>query len=196
MTNDLLCVIKNRIQQRRQHDVVNLLRYLHNPKVLVERDDTDVTQLSKNAKQGFMKTASALISRLFTDNDISAAESQDEAETMESSDNRQKSDSLLARLQAHIDHSTHNKFDISSCDSTNWLRATIKQEMRWLEATGKRPVKLEQLYNAFLSIPPTSIEAERAFSVAGLFATKFRSRLSDQSVNALSFLRSYDKKNE
>jgi len=84
MANDLLCAIKNRIQQRRQHVVNLLLRYLHNPKVLVEHIDTDVAQLSNNAKQGFLKTALAVISRLFTHNDRSAAESHDEAETMES----------------------------------------------------------------------------------------------------------------
>ena len=97
--------------------MVNLLRYLHNPKVLVEHDDTDVAQLSNNAKQDFLKTASALISRLFTDNDSSAAESHDEAETMQLPDSSQKSDSLLESLQVHIDHYTQNKFEISSCDS-------------------------------------------------------------------------------
>ena len=40
------------------------------------------------------------------------------------------------------------------------------------------------------------LEAERAFSAAGLFATKLRSRPDDKSVNALSFLRSnYMKQN-
>jgi len=98
----------------------------------------------------------------------SAAESHDEAETMESPDNSQKSDSLLERLQVHINHYTQNKFDISSCDSTNRLRAIIKQKMSLLEATGKRPSKLEQLYTALLTIPTTSVEAERAFSAMGL----------------------------
>jgi len=57
-----------------------------------------------------------------------------------------------------------------------------------LEDTEKRPGKLEQLYNALLSIPRTSVEVEQAFSAADLFATKIRFLLSDQSVNALSFL--------
>jgi len=43
-------------------------------------------------------------------------------------------------------------------------------------------------------LDPPLVEAEQAFSAAVLFATKIRSRLSDQSVNALSFLRSYYKK--
>ena len=59
------------------------------------------------------------------------------------------------------------------------------------QATGKRPSKLEQLFRALSSIPPTSVEAERAFSAAGLFATKLRSRFADKSVNAVSFLRSH-----
>ena len=68
--------------------------------------------------------------------------------------------------------------------------------MKLLEATEKRPGKLEQLFKALLSIPPTSVEAERAFSAAGLFTTKLRSRLSDKPINALCFLRSHHMKNK
>ena len=57
----------------------------------------------------------------------------------------------------------------------------------FLETTGEKPSKLEQLFKALLIIPPTSVEAERAFFAAELFATKLRSRLSDKSVSALSF---------
>ena len=40
-----------------------------------------------------------------------------------------------------------------------------------------------------------SVEAERAFCAAELFVTKLRSRLSDKSLNALTFLRSCYMKN-
>ena len=46
----------------------------------------------------------------------------------------------------------------------------------------------EKLYNALLIVPPTSVEAERAFSACGLFVTKFRSQLSDESIDKLCFL--------
>ena len=46
--------------------------------------------------------------------------------------------------------------------------------MKLLEATGKRPSKLEQLFRELLGIPPTSVEAEQAFFAAGLFAAKRR----------------------
>ena len=36
---------------------------------------------------------------------------------------------------------------------------------------------------------PSSAESERAFSAAGLFLTKVRSRLSDESLNMLCFLK-------
>jgi len=39
--------------------------------------------------------------------------------------------------------------------------------MALLQATGKRPNKLEHLYNALLSIPPTSVKVEQAFSAVG-----------------------------
>ena len=66
----------------------------------------------------------------------------------------------------------------------NQLQTVIKKQ---LEATGKRPSKLEQLLKALLTIPPTSVEAEQAFSAAGLFATKLRSRLSDKSVVVVNY---------
>ena len=68
------------------------------------------------------------------------------------------------------------------------LQTVIKQKMKLLETTGKRPSKLEQLFEALLTIPPTSVEAEGAFFAAGLFVEKLLSRLSDKSVSALSFL--------
>ena len=81
--------------------------------------------------------------------------------------------SLFERLQAHIEHSTEftdNQSDTQSNDR-NQLQEVITQEMNLFEATRKRATKLELLFNALRSIPPTSVEAERAFSAAGLFVT-------------------------
>lgn len=41
---------------------------------------------------------------------------------------------------------------------------------------------LEMLKNALKTIPPTSVESERAFSSCGLFVTKIRSRLADKTI--------------
>jgi len=130
MANDLFCAIKDRIQQRWQHDVVNLLRYLPNLKVLVEHDHTDVTSWAVMQNKVFWRQL-RLWSAACLPTSTDLQQSHDEAEPMESSDNSRKSDSLLERLQAHIDHSTHNRFDISSCDSTNWLRAITACRSYW-----------------------------------------------------------------
>ena len=48
---------------------------------------------------------------------------------------------------------------------------------------------LEQAYQYLLSTPPTSIEAERAFSTAGYIGNKIRSQLGDDTLDALLYLR-------
>jgi len=68
--------------------------------------------------------------------------------------------------------------------------AAIRSEMAMFESSGKRGRGLELVYRYLLSIPPSSVDAERAFSAAGVLCTKVRSRLSDKSIDTLCFLRS------
>ena len=72
----------------------------------------------------------------------------------------------------------------------------VKNEMSLFEQNSKRPENLEKLFQALLTIPPTSIESERQFSTSSFFATKIRSRLDDSTLSALVFLKSYYKKNK
>lgn len=46
-------------------------------------------------------------------------------------------------------------------------------------------------YKALKGIPPTSVEAERAFSAGGYIASKIRSSLADDSLDMLCFLRKH-----
>ena len=48
----------------------------------------------------------------------------------------------------------------------------------------KSDANLQALYEALLTIQPTSVEAEKAFSACGLFATKLRSRLNNATIDA------------
>jgi hypothetical protein len=68
--------------------------------------------------------------------------------------------------------------------------------MTLFEASKTRPVNLEKLFRALKSIPPTSVESERAFSSQGRFANKIRNRLNPETLDALSFLRQYFIKNK
>ena len=53
---------------------------------------------------------------------------------------------------------------------------------------------LQLVYDYLLSIPPTSVEAERASSASGLICSRLRTRLGDETLDALCFLRSYFQK--
>jgi len=74
--------------------------------------------------------------------------------------------------------------------------AAIRSEIAMLESSGKRGHGLKLVYRYLLSIPPSSVDAERTFSAAGVLCTKVGSQLSDQSIDTLCFLRSYYQKNK
>ena len=72
----------------------------------------------------------------------------------------------------------------------------IATEVQLFEMNGKlhRGPNLEFVYKSLLSVTPTSVESERAFSAAGYLCNKFRSRLSDENLNNLLFLRAHFQK--
>ena len=157
----------------------------------------------KRSNQSKVKSATTLFCRLFWENDRNEGKGQNENKDIKlahNTDKNQEHESLFPRLQTHIEHSTNytpTKLETFADDRSqvSQLQTVIKQKIKLLEATEKRPSKFEQLFKALLIIPPTSFEAEQAFSAAGLFATKLRSRLSDKSVSALIFLSSHYMKN-
>ena len=70
-------------------------------------------------------------------------------------------------------------------------------EMAVFEVSGVRGRILKLVYGFMQSIPPTPVEAEQAFSAAGLLCTKIRSRLSDTTLDTLCFhLLSYYRKRD
>ena len=56
---------------------------------------------------------------------------------------------------------------------------------------GEKSSRLQKLEEALLSIPPTSVEAERAFSSAALFCTKIRSSLGDEALDDLCYTKAH-----
>ena len=76
-------------------------------------------------------------------------------------------------------------------DIENNVTAAIKIEMAIFDNNGKRGRFLQKAYEYLMSILATSVEAECAFSTAGCLCTKIRSSLSDNTLDALCFIRSY-----
>ncbi|KAL1234446.1 Nonribosomal peptide synthase dtpA [Trichinella spiralis] len=79
---------------------------------------------------------------------------------------------------------------MDSCHGKDIMKI-IKNEMAVFEAVGQRPKTLQKLYDALITAPPTSCETERSFSAAGLFVTKLRLSLKDETIDTLCLLRSY-----
>lgn len=74
------------------------------------------------------------------------------------------------------------------------IASVINAKLQLFEINGTKGPHLTFIYTSMMSIPGTSVESERAFSSAGYFCTKFRSRLSDDTLDVLCFLRSYFQK--
>lgn len=120
---------------------------------------------------------------------------------------------LLKRLFSHIDISSEQETVMKTQDEPDLtleeeLRqlleadktlekqgpenfSKLKQEFSLFKSTGNRTQNLDSLLNAINTIKPTSIEAERTFSVSNNFCTRIRSSLSDKSISYLVFLKFY-----
>lgn len=97
---------------------------------------------------------------------------------------------MEAELNEAIQQALESRVTYSSKKITT---STIKKEIACFENGDKKGVALETVYKFLLTIPPSTVEAERAFSCAGNFCTKLRSRLHDSTLDALVFLKYYYK---
>ena len=68
-------------------------------------------------------------------------------------------------------------------------------ELKCFEGTKTKTTKILKLYKSVMTIQPSSVQAERIFSTAGLFSTKLRSRISDRTLDSLCFLRNFFENN-
>ena len=69
---------------------------------------------------------------------------------------------------------------------------TLEKELKlWKGNNAKRGDSVEKLYNALMTIQPTSSVSERVFSVASTFVTKIRNQLKMYTLDGLVFLKYY-----
>ena len=67
----------------------------------------------------------------------------------------------------------------------------IKKEFYFFYTNNTKGKFLTQVEKWLDTIRPTSVEAERCFSAAGLFASRVRNRLGDEVLSVLQILRFY-----
>ena len=156
--------------------------YLHNPSAKLEK------------KSVVKEFCHKLLSRVSKPEDIERDEIDEVICNSYSGDtNIEMTESLSAavKLQLAIDASLKNPQEIPRSDEP--LLSSLKYELNTAEQTGKRGILLEKVYQMLLTVPPTSVESERIFSSCAYLCNRFRSSLSDQSLNTLCFIRNNKK---
>lgn len=103
-----------------------------------------------------------------------------------------KAMSVEQQLQLAITKSMDEPIGLASASKdSNTVLSMIKKEMSLFEGGGLRGKNIQTVYSYLLTIPPSSVEAERAFSSAGALCTRIRTRLSDGVLDDMLFLRNY-----
>lgn len=102
---------------------------------------------------------------------------------------------LHVELDAFIDKAMPPKSTIfygnSISQPENFLLKMIRQELNLFENEGNLGMLLSKAYKCLLVVKPTSIESERAFSACGYLCSKIRSRMNDETLHHLCFLRAF-----
>jgi len=70
----------------------------------------------------------------------------------------------------------------------------IKEEIDYFKVQNIKGKFLKNIFNALMSISPTSIDSKRAFFMAESFCKKIRFRLEDETLNVLCLLGYFNNK--
>ena len=171
--------------QERYTEVSAILQYLHNPsgrlakKTVVDTFCADL--LSRTRRKGIEDEEHVSEEVSMVPYSPNTSESISDLDDI----------SLAKILQLAIDASMKKPEDIQVQQS---LSNILKYELNIGEQTGKRGYHLEKVYQMLLTIPATSVEAERAFSCSAYLCNKFRTRFSDSTLDTLAFIRINKKK--
>lgn len=191
---ELLEALKSRILLRRT-ELSQILQYL-------QKGSQDVVEVFKRiSKFTIIKKIVSLTKRLTHENledteDMEVVQEtslpisfQISNETILESD-KVNVNALKRKLQAAIDE-TLNTSPVPAFKKIPSLEQKIKDEITFFEKTGTKGTYLQNVYDFLMTIVPTSVESERAFSAAGYICTKIRSSLDDETIDCLCFLRAY-----
>lgn len=189
--SDLLYeALKNRITDRRTFlsDVASYLRFRKLPSSTFFTQNLSKYQLVSRIKD--------LVEALFELNLPTSYES-DNVFMEDSSDN--STDHLAEDQEVTLEMELYNAIKLANDEGVmsknvinqeKSLQSTIKKEMVLFENGGTRGKYLEGVYQALMTVQPTSVESERVFSSANYICSKIRSRLGDEILDVLVFLRS------
>lgn len=185
ISKQLVAALHERVIEHRNVEITGTVLYLQNPKNL-NCEACDTFKLPK--KSTIRMTIKDLLERIspeLMENSKAEADSCDETQPEDPGKNFSLQQELESELQ-------RNNVEVSPSEFTpDNLEKAIKKEMLTFESSGSKGKYLSLAYENLLTIRPTSVEAERAFSAAGYLCSELRTRLNDETIDVLCFLRSH-----
>ena len=183
VANNFYESLKLKLEDHRHSNLTSLLLYLHDMENWNEQSKFLIP-----TKASIINLGTELIRRLFDDQDVSGNKQQKLEEIPSTSKSRESfEDKLYGKLKQSIGSATiSNQTKLNGNPNDN-----IKKEFQCYEQTQKRTPILQKLYEALLTVQPTSTQSERNFSIARRIVTKTRSSHVDDTVDMFCFLKSY-----
>jgi hypothetical protein len=170
LSAELSETLRKRIGERRRTEITGLLIYLQNPKKtnMLNRVNTYVVEPAALEENTMEVEYDGVDSLNFT---------------------------LEQELEIQLKHEKENFTKLKDTRTEKDYNKILKKEMAVYESEGVRGENLSLVYDYPMTLKPTSVEAERAFSAAGYICSSLRSRMGDNTINTICFLRSYFQKN-
>ena len=187
-SKDMKLSLEKRLNERRNVSLIALMQYLNLGKKYNKTKVLHVNFPKFPKRSAVIHYAQTVFTRLFSEGDefeSNSSQSEDE--------NTEIAQKNVMILKERLDNAIQIKTKVMKCsNNVNYsLKTIVKQELQLFDSTTNRSSNIDKLAQALKTIPPSSVEAERAFSSAGLFITKLRTKLSDKSIDCLCFLRTY-----
>lgn len=170
---ELYQAVRQRISERRNVKVVSVMRFLK-----------DGTTTSTCEELPILPRAQ-IVKAINDDFNIFINPGEQERDGIEFVE---KPKTLEEELQSCIDEHSGKNNQLELVPDRSKI---IQKELNLFEASKQLPPNLKTIYGALSTIKPTSIESERIFSDVGNICTKKKASMSDDTIDTLSFLKSF-----
>ncbi|KRZ01886.1 hypothetical protein T11_10609 [Trichinella zimbabwensis] len=166
--------VHNFLSETKQTLISDILNALEPVAVCVNalgrKDCSLATALKQSMLQNLSEQSSSIAKKMFKTHVEETVDDDGNGDDSEKSDT-DINKSIADQLDTLIRRRKYFKCDlIDSCPDKDIMKI-IKDEIAVFKAVGQRPKTLQMLYDTLITVPPTSCDAERSFSAAGLFVT-------------------------
>lgn len=184
--HDLYDAITNRINQRRNKELVTTLKYLQGLPLssIPDLENSSKSQMTKFIKEHGVRLIRGYLKQI--------GEVGTDAEPIAGPSSRVEVESGPSNLREELESAIKvfvcpGQPDAAMID----IAKVITKELSLFELHGRLSRNLKILFDALNSIKPTSTDSERVFSDSANICSKKRTLLADTNVNNLCFLKSY-----